>query len=73
MDKSKTSDQTTISNISYPQSVVPGTRAEGRSVWGNTQCADTVLMSKQDGHPCSFENVPNIYGVIIVAAKKKPS
>lgn len=58
---------------SYPQSVVPGTRAEGSSIWGNTQCTNTVLMSKQDGDPCSFENIPYVYGVVIVATEQKPA
>lgn len=59
-----------ITVIIYPKSVVPGTCAEGRSIRGNAQCTDTVLMSKKNRDPCSFENIPNIYGVVVVAAKQ---
>lgn len=57
-------------DASYPKSVVPGTCAEGRPIWWNAQCTDTILMSKQNRDPCPFENIPNIYGVVIVATKE---
>lgn len=62
-----------ITVITYPKSVVPGTCAEGRSIRGNAQRTDTVLMSKKNRDPCSFENIPNIYGVVVVAAKQQSS
>lgn len=55
---------------SYPQSVVPGSCAEGRPIRRDTQCADTVLMSKQNGDPCSFENIPHVYSVVVIATKQ---
>lgn len=53
-----------------PQSMVPGTCAKGRPIWRNSKCAHTVLMSEQDWNSCAFQNVPNIYGIVIIATKQ---
>lgn len=69
----KLSDQIIlITDVSYPKSVVPGTCAEGRPIRGNTQGTDAVLMSEQNRDPCSFENIPNIYGVVVIASEQQP-
>lgn len=62
--------ETRTTDVSYPKSVVPGTRAEGRPIWRNAQGTDPVLMAKQNGDACPFENIPNIDGVVVVASKQ---
>lgn len=55
---------------SYPESVIPGPWSKGCPIGGHPQRTDTVLMSKQNRHSCSLQNIPNIYSVVIVATKK---
>lgn len=55
----------------YPESVVPGARAEGGAVGRDPQGADTVLMSEQNGHTGPLQHIPDIDGVIVIAREQQ--
>lgn len=63
----------TVPEPTHLQKAIPATRAHGHPIGADAETADPVLMTRQDTHPFSLQDIPHIAIVIVVPGKEQPS
>lgn len=55
----------------HPQSVIPWSWAEPGAIWGHSDSADPVFMAKENCHSGTFQDIPDVNGIVIVSCKQQ--